>query len=128
MSKQPKLKAWAVCDFHAEIGLIVFAFRHGQARSYARQREGFDNSDWTDITATRLPDMDGKRDKPCVLDWDKDARLYWEAKYRPDTDQTESCAMCGRYEFEEIEESALLPVGNISICKTCALVEIARKA
>ena len=37
-------------------------------------------------------------------------------------------AVCGRYEFEEIEESALFPVGNISICKACAQVEIARQA
>ena len=73
------MKAWSVMDSENECGYIVFAETRGKARAAAMRCAGLDLSEWNAIEVLRLPDLDGKRDAPCVLDWEKDGRIYYEA-------------------------------------------------
>ena len=115
------MKAWSVCDYNAEVGIIVFAETRGQARSEARGLDGFESSDWGDIVVRRLPALDGKRDVRCALDWGKESRLYYEAGFFQDN-QT-PCDWCGLYEYREFPESHLTEYGDgddaAIVCAAC---------
>ena len=112
------MKAWSAMDYNAQCGYIVFAETRGKARLLAMREPGLDSSEWVDIDVKRMPDFDGKREKPCALDWQIDARLYYEACWWPDFGAPE-CEGCGRYEYPSIPESSVTDTEEGAYCVAC---------
>jgi len=98
--------------------LIVFAETRGKARSEAMQHEGFDCSEWKDVEVRRLPNLDGIRNEQCALSWWKNARIYYEAGWRPQP-ETIGCDVCGLYEFDEFPESKVTETDDGMLCASC---------
>ena len=116
------MKAWSVMDYVAECGYIVFAETRGKARADAISCAGMDCSEWLDVEVRRLPDLDEKRDAPCVLDWDKDGRIYYEAGWYPEAGAP-SCDCCGLYHYDEFPESHVIDTDEGDMCAACRSIE-----
>ena len=112
------MKAWSVMDRENECGCIVFAETRGKARAAAMGCAGLDLSEWNEVEVLRLPDLDGKRDAPCVLDWEKDGRIYYEAGWW--VEGAPSCDCCGLYQYDEIPESRVTETTDEGcLCAAC---------
>jgi len=120
------MKAWSVMDYGAECGYIVFAETRGKARAAAMGCAGLDCSEWNDVEVRRIPKLDGKRNAPCVLDWEKDGRIYYEAGWYP-IDGAPSCDCCGLFEYDEFPESRVTETDDGFMCAACIAHE-AREA
>lgn len=110
------MKAWKV--YTDACGYIVFSTSGNMAKSMAHTLPGFECDEWTDIRVARLPELDGKRDYDCVLDWEKDGRIYYEAGWWP-VDGTPSCDCCGRYQYDEFPESRVTDTEDGYMCVAC---------
>ncbi len=106
------MKAWHVHDRDYEWGYIVFAPTRNEARLV-----GLEFTEWIDVEAHRMPKLDGLRDRECTLDWQKSARIYYEAGWRPTCDADLCCSICERYEYEEFPESVIS--AETGCCASC---------
>jgi hypothetical protein len=124
------MKAWAVSDYDAEVGVIVFAETDGKAKSLAKGHEGFEYSDWTDLSVRRVEKLDGKKESECVADWTADARMYYESGFFPE-DGAPMCDWCGLYEYDEFPESRVTDWGDADdearVCAACVEHERAKE-
>ena len=96
------MKAWNCADH--ECGFIVFAETRAKARTLAMGEAGFECSEWVEIEVRRMKELDGLRDEPCVLDWQENERVYYEAGWFPE-ECAPFCIRCERYQYERIPES-----------------------
>ena len=110
------MKAWNVRDEDEGIGSIVFAATRGKAKSLGCQAPGLDGCDWVNISATRIPSLDGVMKEACILDWQKHKHIYWNARWFSDPDDMGCCDDCGRYHYEDIPESF---IDDNNICRDC---------
>jgi len=98
------MKAWGCSD--DECGVIVFAATRGKARTLAHQASGcFDCAEWTEISVTRIPALDGRRDAEYIADWYVDQRMYYESGWYSEGQDNPQCTTCGLYEYAGIPES-----------------------
>ncbi len=102
MSNKSNVKAYGVFVSDYAYGVICFEESRNKARSRVHHMDGFD--EYIDIVATRRPTLDGLRDQCCVLDWQRDVRVYYEAGWWPESERS-NCDWCGLYYYEEIPES-----------------------
>lgn len=122
------MKAFGCNNYDFPCGVIVFAETQGKARSMAHGEPGFDSTEWIDIDARRLPNLDGKRGSECVLDWQDDARIYYEAGWYPE-EGAPLCDICGKHEYDSIPESEVIETGEGRfICVSCKCSECDKTA
>lgn len=112
------MKAWIAMNYTAECGYIVFAATRGKARAAAIGCAGMEGAKWKDVQVGRLHYLDGKKDRECVLSWEKDTRIYYEAGWWP-VDGAPSCDCCGLYEYEEFPESRVTETDDGALCAAC---------
>ena len=118
------MKAWSVNDYNAECGYIVFAETRGKARSLAMGEAGLDTSEWTDVEVRRMKTLDGRRTEECVLDWQKDVRIYYEAGWYESPDSC-SCSHCERHEYQSLPESKVTETSDGQfLCVACHAIQI----
>jgi len=112
------MKAWGCMDYEAECGYIVFAETRGKAHSLVMGEDGFDCSEWTDVNVRRIKEIDGRINAECVADWQKNVRLYYEARWFPEQGAS-SCDWCSLYRYDEIPESHIEETDEGDLCVTC---------
>lgn len=125
-SKQKsKFRAYGVFTTSYEYGVIAFSETRNAVKSLVHGTDGFD--EYIEIVATRKPELDFLRDEECILDWKRDARIYYEFRWYQ-ADGTQDCDWCGRYEYPEFPESTLWPCGDDDVCKACRDFERNKRA
>ena len=65
------MKAWKVYDEQSYEGgsTVVFAETRGKAKVLAQMTDSCEDAEYTDIRATRMPELDGYKDHECEMDW-----------------------------------------------------------
>ena len=107
------MKAWKVCDRngYSPYSVVVFAETRGKAVSNAYGSDEFDKYDWdfTQLKATRIPQLDKYYRGYTRMDWDnmeERVAMVKEAGYQCDDDYADldECKNCDAKEYcEEYE-------------------------
>jgi len=65
------MKAWRITSLHyCEWATVVFAETRGKAKAVALTTDAFEESDFTDISARRIPELDRYYRGKDEMDWD----------------------------------------------------------
>lgn len=102
------MKAWRVKDVRDGFySTVVFAETRGKAKSEAMRTDCCEDSEWTDIRVTRVPELDAEYRGHDEMEWDDDQdrhaliRAGWRCEYI-DPDYCETCV--GREDCEAYKD------------------------
>ena len=91
-------------DYYCEYSKIVFADTAGKAKAYAAGSDGFEDFCFTEIRATRCPQLDALYRGNIEMDWDNDLdrmAMVKLAGFRCGDDYDCEGESCPAYEFCE---------------------------
>ena len=111
-----KLKAYNVGEIDGDCAVIIFAESRNRAKSQGTLREECGCVDYIELSARRVPEVDGLADKPGIMSWDGNEKTYRDLRWIPH-DTSGFCQSCGLYDFEGLPESYL---NEDEICAECA--------
>ena len=100
------MKAYQITDYGAycEYSKIVFAETAGKAKAYAAGSDGFEDFSFTEIRATRCPELDALYRGAVEMDWDNAGdrmAMVRLAGFRCGEDMDCEGTSCPAYEFCE---------------------------
>ena len=105
------MKAYKISDLkgYCEYSIVVFAETSGKAKSIAIHTDAFNDYDYTEISARRVPALDKYYRGLDEMDWYDNAdriAMVKEAGFRcdPETWEEEDCLRCPAKEWCEVGE------------------------